>query len=64
MSTLPKDVKILSQAQQLQHLSRASEATEVQKKCLSAFFRRQPKPVLDKCEGENRHVGAIVFAEQ
>ena len=38
--------------------------SKVHKKCLSALFRLQPKPVLDKCEGEKRNVGAIVFAEQ
>ena len=32
-----------------------SVASEIHRKCLSAFFRRLPKPVLDKCEGEIRH---------
>ena len=69
MSTWPLDVKVLRHAQQLRHLLRklssadiiASEAKYT--KSVFAFFRRQPKPVLDRCEGEIRHVGAIVFAE-
>ena len=40
----------------------ASEAKYT--KSVSTFFRLQPKPVLDKCQGEKRHIGAIVFAEQ
>ena len=39
--------------------SKAKQSTQ----SLSAFFRRQPKPVLDKCQSEIRHIGAIVFAE-
>ena len=69
-STLPLNVKVLRHAQQLQHLLRKLSPADIvggeanyTEKCLSAFFRRQPKPVLDKCEGEIRHVGAIVFAE-
>ena len=70
MSTSPLDVKVLSHAQQLQHLLkeaftcwRRHRLSKVHKKSISAFFRHQPKPVLDKCEGEIRHVGAIVFAD-
>ena len=34
--------------------------SKVNKKCLSAFLRRQPKSVLDKWQGEIRHVGALL----
>ena len=61
----PFSVKV----QQLQHLLRKLSPADIvageakYTKGVSAFFRCQPKPVLDKCEGEIRHVGATVFDE-
>ena len=68
--TLLLDVKVLRHAQQLEHLLRKLSPADIvageakyTKKCLSVFFRCQPKPVLDKCQGKIRHIGTIVFVE-
>ena len=67
MSTLHFSVNVLRHTQQLQYLLRKLSPADIvageakyTKECLSAFFRRQTKPVLVKCQGEIKYVGDLL----